>query len=336
MLVSIPRAKLTDEPARLAALRRYAVLDVAPEAPFDRITGVIKSLLNVPMATVTLVDAHRQWFLSRHGLPVTETTRDTSFCTHTIGSYQPLIVQDARLDPRFCSLPGVTGAPFIVSYAGVPLTTPDGYNVGSLCAMDDTVRVFTPGQIEILKTFAPLVIGELELRRIAQTDQLTGALTRRAIIAEMDHALARFDRYHRSSALLLCDIDHFKTINDTHGHPAGDKVLRAMSAVCRSVFREGDVLGRVGGEEFAALLNESDTDDAIAAAERVRSAIQEMVVPHDPPLKITASFGIAPLWAGCASAEDWLARADTALYAAKHAGRNIALLAQPMPATIAA
>lgn len=329
-------SKLTDEPARLAALHRYQVLDVAPEAPFDRITALVKSLMAVPIATVTLVDAHRQWFLSRQGICESETPREVSFCTHTIRGYDPMVVQDARIDPRFRDSPVVTGSPHIVTYVGIPLQTPDGYNIGALCVIDTVRREFSQGQIDVLKSFAPLVIGELELRLIAQTDPLTGALSRRGLLAQADTARARLERHGRPAALVLFDVDHFKQINDTHGHPTGDTVLQALVNTCRALLREGDVLGRIGGEEFAILLNESNERDGALAAERFRQAVEAMVVEHDPPLQVTASFGIATIGPDFASSEAWMAEADLALYAAKAAGRNCCQVAAAQPQSAAA
>ena len=136
--------KLNDEPARLAALDRYEVLDTPPEQPFDRITALVQTVLNVPICSVALIDAQRQWFKSCVGLTARQTARDISFCTHTIQEREPFYIPDAQLDTRFRENPLVTGDPFIRSYLGIPLSTPDGYNVGSLCAIDIIPRDFTP------------------------------------------------------------------------------------------------------------------------------------------------------------------------------------------------
>ncbi len=314
--------KLTDEPARLAALKAYEVLDTAPEPAFDRITGLVKTILGVPIATVSLVTDDRQWFKSCVGLDINETARDISFCTHTIQARVPLNIPDARLDPRFAENPLVTGPPHIVSYLGIPLVTPDGYNIGSLCAIDTKPRNFDAGQISILENLAALVMGEMELRRIAQVDHLTGVATRRGFTLELERAISRYTRKKRSSALVVLDIDHFKLVNDTHGHPAGDLVLKGVGGKLRSLTRASDFVGRIGGEEFAVLLGDADLMQAVAAAERFRLALEAFVIEHNPPLRITASFGVATLEDDCATVETWFAKADQALYAAKRAGRN--------------
>jgi diguanylate cyclase (GGDEF)-like protein len=330
------QSKLNDEAGRLAALQRYNVLGTPPEAPFDRITGLVRTLFNVPIALVTLADAHRLWFLSRQGIGATEMPRANTMCHFAIRTAEPLVVRDARLDMRFSSEHFVMGPPYVTSYAGVPLVTPDGYNIGALCVIDTVPREFSPEQVALLKSFAPLVIGELELRAIAKSDHLTGALTRRGFLAEADAARALFERHRRPRTLVMLDIDHFKAVNDGYGHPAGDAVLRTVVAACRGALREEDVLGRIGGEEFAMLLAETGPAEAMAAAERFRALVERVEIPLDPPLRVTASFGVAPLAPGFVTSEAWLAEADAALYAAKRAGRNCCRLAQPVLHSVAA
>lgn len=312
--------KLLDEPGRLAALYRYDILDTPDEAAFDRITALVKTILKVPICAVSLIDADRQWLKSCVGLGGRETSRDVAFCTHTIQAREPLLVTDATRDPRFADNPFVKDQPFIRSYLGIPLSTPDGYNVGSLCAIDVTPREYGADQVEVLKSFAALVVDELELRRIAQTDHLTGTVTRRGFTLELEKALARLGRSAQPSALLLFDIDHFKSVNDTYGHPAGDEVLRSVARHVGSQLRRGDMLGRLGGEEFGILLQDVALEQALETAERIRTGLAAMSVTNDPPLRVTASFGIATAQPG--SVTQWMELADRALYEAKRAGRN--------------
>jgi diguanylate cyclase (GGDEF)-like protein len=297
------------------------VLDSQPEAPFDKITSLVRTILNVPIATVSLIDQSRQWLKSRQGLDITETARDISFCTHTIRTREPMIIPNATLDSRFANNPLVLGPPFIRSYAGVPLCSPDGYNVGALCAIDTAPRQFAPEQIDVLATFAAVVVDELELRLIAHTDFLTGALTRRAFVAELDRVLARYARTSEPCAVISIDIDRFKSINDSFGHPVGDTVLAAVASVCLERTRTEDAFGRIGGEEFCLLLPGADTNQAHQAAERLRLAIEALTFMSHPSIRVTASFGVAPITPD-ETANTWLARADAALYVAKQSGRN--------------
>ncbi|WP_338501068.1 sensor domain-containing diguanylate cyclase [Sphingomonas kaistensis] len=314
--------KLTDEHARLAALHRYGVLDTAPEQQFDKITSLVRSVLGVPISAVSLIDRDRQWFKSICGLETRETPRSVSFCSHAIRQTEPLIVDDALQDDRFKVNPLVLDDPNIRSYAGVPLQTPDGYNVGALCAIDVVPREFSQAQIEILSNLASLVVDELELRRIAERDHLTNALTRRGFVQAMDKEIARFHRHQRASALILFDIDHFKKINDCYGHPGGDAVLKAIVAACRNALRANDVLGRLGGEEFGIVLDEADNCAATAVAEKLRQTVEQLTVGFSTGIKVTASFGVAPIATSVTDSDEWILAADAALYSAKRGGRN--------------
>jgi diguanylate cyclase (GGDEF)-like protein len=320
----MPDVMLRDEEGRVAALGRLNALDTAPEEPFEKIVNLVRTILGVPMATVTLVDRDRQWFKAHRGMPAQETPRSISFCTHTIQQREPLIVEDALLDARFANSPLVRGDPFIRSYAGIPLRTPDGYNVGALCAIHTQPRTFSAAEIAILTNFANIVTDELELRLIAQRDHLTSALTRRGFIEQAEKELARSARHGRASSLIMLDVDHFKSVNDSYGHPAGDQVLRQIADLCHTAMRSSDTFGRVGGEEFALLLPEVGPAEALAAAERYRWLIEQhpFDITERRTVRVTASLGVAPLDPSITSVDAWFAAADAWLYRAKNSGRN--------------
>lgn len=311
-----------DEAARLAALDQYDIVDTAPEDPFERITDLVRSTTGVPIATITLVDAHRQWFKARRGIGDTEAPREISFCQYTIQSPEPLIVTDAAKDPRVCDNPFVTGAPGIASYCGIPLVTRDGFALGALCAIDTSPRIFSAEQVAIMKNLAGMAVDWLEMRRMAHCDFLTGVLTRRALLGEIDKEITRYRRYGRPCAVAIFDIDHFKSVNDTYGHATGDELLVAVANICQSILRSGDLFGRLGGEEFGLLLPETEPDEALAAAERFRQAIAEIELASLPDRKATASFGVAAFSSKFESAEAWLCAADQELYRAKRDGRD--------------
>jgi diguanylate cyclase (GGDEF)-like protein len=332
MLDTTQDAKLHDESGRVMALRRYEVLDTPDESQFERITSLVTAVLKVPICTVSLVDTDRQWFKSCIGLTFRQTPRETSFCTHTIRRRRPLMVPDALKDSRFMHYPIVTGEPFVRSYLGAPLCTPDGYNVGTICVYDHVPREFREDEIAVLTSFASLVVDELELRRIAQIDHLTGASTRRNFQLEMEKAMTDRQRTGRDHSLVLFDLDHFKRINDTHGHPVGDLVLQEAVRRIQHAVRPSDTVGRLGGEEFAVLLRETGLDDALKLADRLRRSLAERPVLHTPEVSMTASFGAATLQ-DIETAETWLARADEALYEAKRSGRNRCCAAEAMAST---
>lgn len=158
-------APLPDNEAdRLDRLRRYRILDTPAEDPFDRITRIVAETIDVPIALVSLVDEARQWFKSRYGLDATETPRDLAFCAHAILDTRPLVVEDASRDERFFDNPLVASDPSIRFYAGAPLKTADGFNLGTLCAIDRRPRKLNERHRQLLEDLARLVVDEMELR----------------------------------------------------------------------------------------------------------------------------------------------------------------------------
>jgi diguanylate cyclase (GGDEF)-like protein len=323
MSVVCPSPSPGSEDARLAALARYDVMDTPPEQSFDRITRLAQKMFRASFVTVSLLDGHRQWFKSKQGLSFSETPRSEAFCDVTIRRAKPLIVPDARADPAYASLPLVTGEPFIRFYAGAPLRTPDGHILGALCVMDSEPRSLTAQEIEMLVDLADIVIDQLELRQLADTDALTGALSRRAFrdLATRELSLSR--RYRRELGLLTFDLDHFKSVNDTHGHAVGDDVLVRSVDACRTELRTSDSIARLGGEEFAVLLPHTGAAAARDVAERLRRALgAQSFGAGRARFHVSASFGVASTRAGASDLDNLLRRADEALYRAKAKGRD--------------
>jgi diguanylate cyclase len=580
----VPAAPIpANEPARLAALRRYMLLDTLPEPEFDRVTALAARMFDVPIALVSLVDADRQWFKSCVGLADSETSRDLAFCAHALFDPAPLVVTDARLDPRFASNPYVIGEPHVRFYAGAPLMTPDGFALGTLCVIDQKPRTLDSPQLANLAALAALVVDlvearlgfraremfeqvaelspdviyvfdlvtkrnvygnremtellgyapgsagshllgralhpddasasaahferfatladgasielvfrvrdatgayrlfraretvferdaagrpiktlgvasditaerraekalraktrlleailasageailaadehgaitlhnraaveilgagvtlpdaamrheqygvydldgtrlpreelplacairgvatdgrELMVRRsnapghryllasgrplvdddgahiggvvtfrdvtalktaqhalaeLAVTDELTGLPNKRALRERLDQ-LAREGTRGRRFAVVIADVDHFKRVNDVHGHQVGDQVLAGVGAVLKASIRATDFVGRYGGEEFVVLYTDVDEDIAAGLADKLRRAIAAI----EQPLRITASFGVCSNTGELAGdANGLLEAADAALYRAKHAGRD--------------
>lgn len=171
---------------------------------------------------------------------------------------------------------------------------------------------------------------EAELRRLADTDPLTGALARRRFLEVCARDWPR--RPGQRACLLMLDLDRFKLVNDSHGHAAGDAALIAFVTACRSALRSLDTVGRLGGEEFAVLLVETDLEDGAVIAERIRAAVAaHPVATEGGPIGITVSIGLAAATPE-ESVQATMRRADAALYAAKHGGRNRVERAQTSPA----
>ncbi len=162
------------ESLRLDAVRSCNVLDTEPEQVYNDVVRLVARLFDMPVALVSIVDQHRQWFKARVGIAASQTPREVSFCAHAIRQRTPLIVQDARQDPRFAENPLVTGPANIRFYAGAPLISADGFALGALCAIDHQPRVFSPDDVATLEALARQVVAQLELRRV--TAELGDAL----------------------------------------------------------------------------------------------------------------------------------------------------------------
>ena len=164
MSAPLPR----NEQKRLKVLWQYEVLDTVPEAVFDELTELAARICQAPIALISFVDEDRQWFKSKTGITLQETSRDVSFCAHAITQPDLFIVPDAASDPRFCRNPLVTSDPRIRFYAGAPLITPDGHALGTLCVIDKVPRELNQDQQAALRILARHVVTQLELRRRSQ------------------------------------------------------------------------------------------------------------------------------------------------------------------------
>lgn len=165
-----------NEPDRLATLHSYGILDTLPEKELDDLTLLAAEICGSPIALISLVDSDRQWFKAKVGLDTSETPRSISFCGHAIAEGKTFIVPDATQDHRFVDNPLVIQAPFIRFYAGAPLTTAEGYILGTLCVIDHQPKTLTAQQIQQLETLSRLVISQLELRLKNQSARLLAAI----------------------------------------------------------------------------------------------------------------------------------------------------------------
>jgi diguanylate cyclase (GGDEF)-like protein len=167
-----------------------------------------------------------------------------------------------------------------------------------------------------------------ELERMAHQDPLTGLFNRRVFLARMAEESERVRRHGNPLSVLLFDLDHFKRVNDSYGHDVGDRVLQAVAQAATGIRRVTDIPARIGGEEFAILLPETDRDGALQIAQRLRAAVAALRIPHvGGELNITTSVGVATLTRMSYTEDSLLNDADKALYRAKHAGRNMVCLA---------
>ena len=328
-----------NELQRIAALRAMDVLFTPSEERFDRITRIASKLLGMPIALISLISSDSQWFKSAQGLGIPETSREISFCGHAINDDETFVIGDAAEDQRFFDNPLVTGDPNIRFYAGHPLHSVDGNRVGTLCIIDRTPRTLTADQLQLLQDLAAIAESELQrgqlsesqrdlvremddLKRRASIDGLTRLWNRAAI---MELLGAEVERAKRGipMCVAMIDVDHFKKVNDTYGHPAGDAALVEVAARIRRALREYDSVGRYGGEEFIAVLSNASLIPAMKLCQRIRLSIEkEPIETPVGPINVTASIGLVQSVAKSSTLERLIAAADAALYRAKAKGRN--------------
>jgi len=312
-----------DESARLEALRSYSILDSESDENFDRITRLASQMLGLPVALISLVDEDRQWFLSRVGIDVCQTGRDVAFCAHAICGDEVFVVPDTHNDERFCANPLVTGPPHIRFYAGAPLRSGQGHNIGTLCVIGTEPRQLSEQEAGLLRELASLAMHQIEMRRRTYLCPLTGLPNRRPFFEAGDREFHRSWRQETPLSVLLFDIDHFRSISERFSREQAERALVQVAGMIAAKLRRTDVLARVAGDEFAAVLPASDQLGAMKVAESIRGEIVATGVRIDGSLHpLTVSVGVAELSAADGSFSDLFQRTNEALTRAKLEGRN--------------
>ncbi|MCL6325560.1 sensor domain-containing phosphodiesterase [Pectobacterium polaris] len=440
-----------DEDKRLAALREYGIKNVLFDPGLSNLISLAANIFSVPIVLVSLVEAERQLFAASVGVPFCETPRDISFCAHTILKKKIMVVPDALKDARFKSNPLVVGVPYIRFYAGIPLITPSGHAIGTLCIIDLKPRTtFTKRDEHNLQDLASLVMDKLEMRRLelarkasqvrfeniantspdtilcvnekgmitfwntaaehmleytdeeiigrsintivpdafvvqlnhlvtdrdslmkgvtlelnvqakggglvpvelsvsmwedndnisygailrditerrrneerlfllAHLDPLTGLANRTLLTSNLETAL----KNEPAVCIMMVDLDGFKDVNDSLGHSSGDNILVHVAKKIKATVRSGDVVARMGGDEFALLFpGLSDKKVAGKIAEQIIHEISQAMIIDDHQINISASIGAVLYPEYGLTVQDLLTSADLALYQAKSEGRN--------------
>lgn len=317
-----------DEPQRLRDLERHGLEGSTANPYLSRIVDLATDILDMPIALVSLVDERRQWFFARAGLDATETPRSMAFCAHAIAGDSVLVVPDALADPRFNTNPLVLEPPHIRFYAGAPLRSLEGHNLGTLCVIDHRPRQLSERQVRQLDHLAALAMRELEWHHTSLLCPITGLHGRTMFFKLGEKEVARARQQQRPLALLNFDIDDFRQVNNRWGHPAGDRVLHDFCQLARTQLAPDDLLARIGDEEFGLLLVDRDDREAVSMAEVLRRSAATMPgIFSGSDYHLRISGGVTALAARDRSFADLFYRADQALYLAKGNGRDqIALL----------
>lgn len=339
----MPQApKPPDEAERVASLHKLNILDTPLEQRFDRITKMVCMMLGVPVSAFTLIDSERQWFKSIQGLHATENTLPESVCAYTILGDEIMVVPDAKQDRRFMDNPMINGEKADINfYAGCPVRAPDGRKIGSLCAIDMKPRDISPEHISALRDLGQMIEAELKVahlshtqnqlineldtaKRLALIDPLTRLWNRAGIEDLIKREWADAIRRDQPLSFVMCDIDHFKKVNDTYGHPVGDIVIQEVAKRLLLGLRIEDAVGRVGGEEFLIILPGCPLENLFDTVERIRlSVVLEPIQTDAGLLNVTMSFGGTSEFPTPLSQTTQLIQiADEALYKAKTSGRN--------------
>lgn len=294
------------------------VYSLAKRHVWVRWLGLATSLGDITMVSI----AHALWIIQ--GTPTLAANSRTSFTVYAVA----IAATTLRFDVRICL---VAGAVAVIQYAGISWTA---YHVWSADPGPDTViyGIIEPaqqvGRIIVLMCatwLAVAVVRQSARMRFASThDRLTSMLNRGYFDERFAEEVARSKRTGAPLAVALMDVDHFKQINDRHGHPVGDAALKAVSQAIRSAIRRTDIVARYGGEEFVMMFDETEPTAALERLEKVclRVAAQEVAVPGGPPILVTLSAGLAIYPGDGIEAADLIRAADDRLLQAKRTGRN--------------
>lgn len=336
----IPR----DETARLAELHSYGILDTTADPKFDDISELTRRIAGSDIGIITLVDSDRQWFKSCVGAPLgqQQTPRDISFCGHTILQRDPLIINDARQDPRFAENPLVTGEPFIRFYAGFPLISANGFVIGSLCAISSQPQQLSEQQIDSLRRLASLTMKQLEFlrestllatnRKGQEVEQLRSLLSQR--LSSLDRLISRDQMLQMLDlifsmeldspfTLLRCSFRDYERVNSTLGGIIAEEYINeAARRVLASIPRSASV-ARFSDAELVVLLPYVKAQEEVRmVAERILAFTNHIYRSGKQSLSMALSVGIAIHRQNYDSAEAILADTSMAVRMARRFSGN--------------
>ena len=302
--------KPANEKQRVEALHSYQILDTFAEKDFDDITNIAADLCQVPVCLISLVDEERQWFKSNHGIGVRETSRDVSFCGHAINiPDKPFEVFQANLDERFKNNPLVLEAPYIVYYYGVPLVSPDGFTLGTLCVIDHKKRTLTARQKYCLETLSAQVVNLLELRlKNTKINELLNNMFPRSKVKEVAALGTISAKAYPDCTILFTDFKGFTTFSTELSPTEVVKELHYLYSNFDSIiyFNQVEKIKTIGDAYMACAGIDTDsqnpTKDAVISAIEIRDFMlnyeKDCINSGKIPLKIRIGLHCGPVVSG--------------------------------------
>jgi two-component system cell cycle response regulator len=333
VFVQLERSKR--EQAQLFKASRELGAALTDEEVLEAGLSAASGLARFDFAAITFFDAERRQHTVRiaRGLGAESvqgtTFKDNHSLTAMVVKNKHYLPYKGELDPKQVLFTPRASLPPMRSALVLPLVVREGA-IGTLTvaaerphAFGDSVR----SALQVLSNQLAIALSNARavkrLEEMATTDGLTGCLNKRAFLEELESKIRSAQRFQKKLSLIVTDIDHFKSVNDTYGHATGDVVIKELGAILMRVKRETDRVARFGGEEFCVLCEETDTEGAVQLAERVREELGKTVFQTElGKLKVAASLGVATFPANASTSAGLFEITDKALYAAKHGGRN--------------
>ncbi|PHV10989.1 GAF domain-containing protein [Chitinimonas sp. BJB300] len=339
-----------NEIARITSLRNMRLLDTPDEATFDRITRIAKSLFDVPIALVSIVDVNRQWFKSCIGLPVRETGRDISFCGHTILRNETMVVADPLLDSRFADNPLVTGEPRIRFYAGYPIRNSEGFAIGTLCIIDRKPRTLSEEQLQLLSDLGVCTeeallnwqvnrgrwvrLDEKETTGHQLLDPALGIWLQAPMMSLFERELARARSHRRCFTVADISLDRYNEYVALFGAQTGTEMLQMLVSQLRPHIKGDWTLGRYKQDElllFAAVDAQQIYDSASTLYAVLNKLDPKTNGSDQMVVETSTSIGIVSVdfatYEQAFTSSDLLSAANAALFQARNEqGQRVCLL----------
>jgi diguanylate cyclase (GGDEF)-like protein len=310
-----------NERDRLRSLYKYDVLDTPPNDNFDRLTEIAERDLGVSVAAITFVDEDRQFVKSCAGASGGDSPRDESYCSYTILSDEPMIVEDSREDERFGKNYAVVDGREVRSYAGYPLITEEGHAIGAFCVFSFEPRTFSQSDLDLLRLLRDQAMGlitthhhEEELRELAHYDSLTGFPKRHRFMEHLETLLNEPPTSEQTTAVGHIDITRFRRVNETLGHTAADEVLGTVASRLDELLPEEALKTRILGDEFLFVLPDvASKDEVRTLSKEVLSTLREPIDIHNESFLFSARIGLSMYPETGSTAENLIRQADAAL-----------------------